>query len=348
MKITKRQLKTIVEAYLLEQQLTQKEATENAKYTVVSGDTLVSIAKKFGIQGNPNVGEGEAWEFIAQHNDLEGDDADNLEVGQEVLLPSIKVHKVESGDSLIKVAYKYGIASSLSDKAGGKKLRDVNNLKSDDLDVGQILLIPSGQTVTQALTRQQQTTDNTSERTRARDITGVSESLVTWIMHEEGGTPTDRRAGVAEPYTRAYNDGTGVATIGFGHTTRVGTPPRNFRVGFEQDATECEEILRRDLAAFARQVRNRYPDVELLQNEFDAIVSLFFNQGGGGTNRRIGAALRDGSFTDYNANFERQFTGAPGRARGVRLGGLPARREREWTMFSTGDYICKHTGENVR
>ena len=335
MKITKKQLKKLIENFLFENQLNSTESVKNAKYTVVKGDTLVSIAKKFGITNG--LSHGEPWEYIAWANNFDKNAANNLEPGQIITIPSIRVHKVDKGDNLIKIAFQYGIASSLSDKEAGKLLQNANNLTSDVLNVDQILLIPSKEVIDK----------KNKDRKKASEIAGVSENLINWMKHEEGGRNGDKRAGIGQPYTKAYNDGTGVWTIGFGHTNRVGTNPTVINKNLTKTEAECDLILRNDLNQFSEEVKRRYKDVKLLQREFDAIVSLFFNQGGGGTNNRIGNDLTSGTFVDYNDNFKMHFTGTPATARGVRLGGLSGRREREWDIFTTGKYISKHTGENL-
>jgi len=76
----------------------------------------------------------------------------------------------------------------------------------------------------------------------------------------------------------AYRDSVGILTIGVGHTSAAGAP----RVvpGLKITAAESDEILSRDLAKFEASVSNAVR-VPLNQNEFDALVSLAFNIGGG-------------------------------------------------------------------
>lgn len=62
----------------------------------------------------------------------------NLEVGQQLLIPinesKINTYTVKSGDSLYSIADKFGVSVS--------NLKKVNNLTSNLLSIGQILVIP--------------------------------------------------------------------------------------------------------------------------------------------------------------------------------------------------------------
>ena len=110
-------------------------------YTVKKGDTLYSIAKKYGVSADT----------IIQDNNLKNS---NLSVGQilrirsgegEVLecfgedyndsISNYKTYIVQKGDSLYTISRRYGV--SVDD------IKRVNNLKSNTLSIGQELLIPS-------------------------------------------------------------------------------------------------------------------------------------------------------------------------------------------------------------
>ena len=105
-------------------------------YVVKSGDTLWSIARKFGVTAN------ELKEFNNLTSNL-------LTVGQvlqiptpkapveptpPVIPPSDNTYTVASGDSLWSIARKFGVTV--------QELRNLNNLTSDLLSLGQVLLIP--------------------------------------------------------------------------------------------------------------------------------------------------------------------------------------------------------------
>lgn len=76
----------------------------------------------------------------------------------------------------------------------------------------------------------------------------------------------------------AYKDSVGILTIGVGHTSAAGAP--KVTAGMKITAAESDAILSRDLAIFEASVSNAVK-VPLNQNEFDALVSLAFNIGGG-------------------------------------------------------------------
>ncbi len=110
-------------------------------YTVKVGDTLYSIAKKYGVSADT----------IIQDNSLKNN---NLSIGQilrirskegEVLecfgedfndsISNYEVYKVQRGDSLYLIARKYGV--SVDD------IKRVNNLNNNTISIGQELKIPS-------------------------------------------------------------------------------------------------------------------------------------------------------------------------------------------------------------
>jgi lysozyme len=78
-------------------------------------------------------------------------------------------------------------------------------------------------------------------------------------------------------YLHAYDDGVGVLTIGYGHTSEAG-PPR-VTSGMTISRAEAERILAADLARVEAEVA-RLVMVPLNQNQFDALVSFQFNTGG--------------------------------------------------------------------
>lgn len=72
---------------------------------------------------------------------------------------------------------------------------------------------------------------------------------------------------------RAYDDGGGVITIGYGHVGGVGEN------AFITEDT-AQELLLED-TAHAELAVNRLVRVQLSQNQFDALVDFVFNVGGG-------------------------------------------------------------------
>jgi LysM repeat protein len=108
--------------------ITYKAPTGSNYYTVVSGDSLWSIAKKY----NTTVSE------LKELNNLT---SNTLSIGQILKLPtneaeeSSNTYTVKSGDTLYSIANKYNTTVS--------ELKSLNNLTSNTLSIGQTLKIPS-------------------------------------------------------------------------------------------------------------------------------------------------------------------------------------------------------------
>jgi peptidoglycan DL-endopeptidase LytF len=108
---------------------------KTTSYTVVSGDSLSVIAKRFGI----------STEALRSANKLT---SDLLQVGQTLTIPSgdtrttvqeertTFIYSVRSGDNLSVVANRFGVTVDA--------IRSANNLRTDILQVGQALTIPNG------------------------------------------------------------------------------------------------------------------------------------------------------------------------------------------------------------
>lgn len=113
-----------------ETQVSQKPRSEIIEYEVESGDTLSSVAKKFGISSDT----------LKWANNLE--DVNSIKPGQTLkILPVTGIaHMVKSGDSLESVAKKY--------QAEAQAIVDFpfNDVPDDfKLRVGQVLIVPDGQ-----------------------------------------------------------------------------------------------------------------------------------------------------------------------------------------------------------
>ena len=103
-----------------------KDNDNSITYKVVSGDSLYSIAKKY----NTTVNE------LKQLNNL---NSNLLNIGQILKIPSNDsnyfTYKVVSGDSLYSISKKYNTTVN--------ELKQINNLNSNLLSIGQVLKIPN-------------------------------------------------------------------------------------------------------------------------------------------------------------------------------------------------------------
>lgn len=126
----------IVIPKLIDANKVQAPVTPSEEYTVVAGDSLSIIAKKFGI----------TTDALKQANQLT---SDRIYVGQKLVIPTnaeqgktVKIQPVDgsytvvSGDSLSLIAKKFNISTEVLKKA--------NQLSSDVIYVGQKLVIPKG------------------------------------------------------------------------------------------------------------------------------------------------------------------------------------------------------------
>ena len=110
----------------LSEKTNDSDKNDSDKYIVTSGDSLWKIANQYGLTVNQ----------LKQLNNLT---SDNLEIGQELKIKNniakdeTNVYTVKSGDSLWKIANQYGLTVN--------QLKQLNNLTSDNLEIGQKLKI---------------------------------------------------------------------------------------------------------------------------------------------------------------------------------------------------------------
>ena len=126
---------------------------------------------------------------------------------------------------------------------------------------------------------------------------------------------------------KAYDDSTGVWTIGYGHT--AGIMP-------DMTITESQAVdyFKTDLKSFERSV-NKYVIVPIKQNMFDALVSFTFNLGAGTLKRStLLKKLNRNDIDGAAAEFDR-FIYAGGKV----MRGLVRRRAAEKEIFLNGNYL---------
>ncbi len=110
--------------------ISQKPRDKIITYTVERGDTISTIAKKFGISENT----------IRWANDLSND---NITVGDELqILPVTGIaYKVEKGDNVYSIAKKF---NTYAGKIVDFPFNDFANPETFSLVAGQILIVPDG------------------------------------------------------------------------------------------------------------------------------------------------------------------------------------------------------------
>ncbi|WP_456275134.1 LysM peptidoglycan-binding domain-containing protein [Bacillus sp. AK128] len=123
-------------------EIVNKTTTSSEMYHVVSGDTLSGIAKRYGV----------TVEEIKQTNHLT---SDFLRMDQPLIIPtSTKNTSVLNGTATDAASGKYQVVSGDTLSAIAKRsgtsvetIKQVNQLSSDFLRIGQILTIPSGTSI---------------------------------------------------------------------------------------------------------------------------------------------------------------------------------------------------------
>ena len=107
---------------------TTNSGTGNQIYTVQSGDTLYSIARRFDTTVND----------IKRLNNLT---SDIISIGQQLIIPTTnsgtgnQIYTVQSGDTLYSIARRFD--TTVND------IKRLNNLTSDIISIGQQLIIPT-------------------------------------------------------------------------------------------------------------------------------------------------------------------------------------------------------------
>lgn len=119
-----------VDSDVFQTQISQKPRALITMYTVQKGDTVSTIAKKFGISADT----------IRWANNLSND---NIGVGDELKIPSVTgiLHKVAPGDNVYSIAKKYDTSpQGIVDFP----YNDFANPQTFSLVVGQIVMVPDG------------------------------------------------------------------------------------------------------------------------------------------------------------------------------------------------------------
>jgi lysozyme len=134
-------------------------------------------------------------------------------------------------------------------------------------------------------------------------------------------------------YPRAYYDGGGVLTIGWG-TTNMGPNGKVVWEGRVITKAQGTEFLRKDMEYFEKAVK-RLVTVPLSQNQFDALVSLCYNMGEGNLKKSpVLKAVNRSNFESVPALMLQHNKGKDKDTGKLRVwNGLTRRREAEGILF---------------
>jgi len=124
-----------------------------------------------------------------------------------------------------------------------------------------------------------------------------------------------------------YDDGVGVATIGYGHTRSVSRSD----IGHRRITKEKAEKLLQDDVSTSERAVEQYISVALNDNQFAALVSFTFNLGAGSLKQStLRRKLNTGDYDAVPSELARWV-----RAGGQTLNGLVKRRRAEGELFTT-------------
>lgn len=116
--------------YGVQTEISQKPRDQVVTYSVTSGDTLSTVAEKFGV----------SVDTVKWANDLK---RDSLTIGQELKIPPVTgiVHKVREGETIYSISKKY---KTDAQKIVNFPFNDFSDLETFALNIGQTLIVPDG------------------------------------------------------------------------------------------------------------------------------------------------------------------------------------------------------------
>ncbi len=116
--------------YGVQTQVSEKPRDQIITYQIQSGDTLSTVAQKFGV----------SVDSIKWANDLK---RDSLTIGQSLKIPPVSgiVHRVKEGETVYSIAKKYRTEAQ---KIVNFPFNDFTDLDTFALSVGQTLVVPDG------------------------------------------------------------------------------------------------------------------------------------------------------------------------------------------------------------
>lgn len=132
----------------------------------------------------------------------------------------------------------------------------------------------------------------------------------------------------------SYDDGTGVMTIGVGHTAAAGQPVP--QPGLKLTLRQALQLFIQDLSKFERGVLRAIDKVPLQQHEFDGFVSFHFNTG------QVEKGTVDDKWERGDKTGAMKTLKAYTKADGKELKALKARRQEEAAIIMNGEYPKVH------
>jgi lysozyme len=151
----------------------------------------------------------------------------------------------------------------------------------------------------------------------------ISQNGLRFIANQEGTGP------VVGGLFQVYNDVAGNPTVGYGHKlTQEEIAENEFEDGLNED--DALSLLQRDASSAADAV-NRYVNVDLNQNQFDALVDFTYNVGSGNLySSTLLTLLNAGNYDAVPTQLLRW-----NRSGGQVVDGLTNRRTAEGQLFTT-------------
>jgi len=166
---------------------------------------------------------------------------------------------------------------------------------------------------------------------RRRKPWKVSDKLLQFLGIWENGVANGKNFAhqiVTDGYILVvYKDSRGFPTVGCGHLV-VSTD--RLKVGEVITKDRAKQLLKNDLRTAERAI-NHQVKVPLLQNEYDALISIAFNAGAHGVSKLV-ESVNKGEYTSIPGLIKHYRTG----------GGNMRRRNSEASLFKSGTYNANH------
>lgn len=167
----------------------------------------------------------------------------------------------------------------------------------------------------------------------------ISNKIIDPLKNFEGDIEyqSNKKKSFIDGKFRIHDDGARYPTIGYGHKIKSNELER-FKDGIS--SAEAEQLLREDLDNVENDL-NRIFKTPLSQNEVDALGSFIFNVGGGANVSNSNTVYMINKNLDFNPitgkTLEEEFK-EWNTSKGQVLNGLIDRRNKEWEIFSNGNY----------